>query len=182
MHQRRINVVDTALSGEPAIGQWLWALRDARQRTMEALVNMTAPVCDWVPPDDDSSIGSILYHLAAIEADWLYVEVLEQPFPPDVERLLLLPIRDAAGRLTQVRGINFEEHIRRLDVVRSLLMDVFRVMDLAEFRRVRALPDYDVTPEWVLHHLMQHEAEHRSQIGATRAKAERHLFREGRPG
>jgi uncharacterized damage-inducible protein DinB len=34
-------------------------------------------------------------------------------------------------------------------------------------------PPYDVTPEWVLHHLMQHEAEHRSQIGAPRARAQR---------
>ena len=30
-------------------------------------------------------------------------------------------------------------------------------------------------PEWVLHHLMQHEAEHRSQIGALRARAQRQL-------
>lgn len=45
----------------------------------------------------------------------------------------------------------------------------------AEFRRVRSLPYYDVAPEWVLHHLMQHEAEHRSQIGSLRARAQRQL-------
>jgi putative acetyltransferase len=175
MRQRRINVVDTALSDESAIGQWLWALQDARQRTLEELMSLTDAVCDWMPPDDDSSIGTILYHLAAIEADWLYVEVLEQPFPPDVEGLFPHPVRDAAGRLTQVQGVSPEAHIQRLEIVRGLLLGVFQHMDLSEFRRVRALPDYDVTPEWVLHHLMQHEAEHRSQIGAVRAKAERHL-------
>jgi uncharacterized damage-inducible protein DinB len=46
-------------------------------------------------------------------------------------------------------------------------------MDLTEFRRVRSLEYYDVTPEYVLHHLMQHEAEHRSQIGALMTKASR---------
>jgi len=46
-------------------------------------------------------------------------------------------------------------------------------MNIHDFRRVRRLPDYDVTPEWVLHHLTQHEAEHRSEIGALRASAER---------
>jgi hypothetical protein len=50
------------------------------------------------------------------------------------------------------------------------LLDAYRRMDLAEFRRVRSLEDYDVTPEYVLHHLMQHEAEHHSQIGALRRK------------
>jgi uncharacterized damage-inducible protein DinB len=45
-------------------------------------------------------------------------------------------------------------------------------MALPEFRRVRSLTHYDVTPEYVLHHLMQHEAEHRGQIGTLRARAE----------
>jgi uncharacterized damage-inducible protein DinB len=48
-------------------------------------------------------------------------------------------------------------------------------MHLDEFRRIRSLAEYGVTPEWVLHHLMQHEAEHRSQIGALRIAAERAL-------
>ena len=72
-------------------------------------------------------------------------------------------------------GYSLAQHLQRLAVVRGLLLDVFEVMELAEFRRVRALPYYDVTPEWVLHHLMQHEAEHRSQIGALRARAQRQL-------
>lgn len=173
MRQRRINVVDTALGDEPAIGQWLWALQDARGRTMDELVDLTDAVCDWMAPDEDSSIGTILYHIAAIEADWLYAEVLEQPFSRDVESLFPYPVRDAAGRLTHVRGVSLKAHLQRLATVRGLTMGVFQHMGLTEFRRVRALPDYDVTPEWVLHHLMQHEAEHRSQIGAVRARAER---------
>jgi hypothetical protein len=30
------------------------------------------------------------------------------------------------------------------------------------------MPGYDVTPEWVLHPLLQHEAEHRGQISDMR--------------
>ena len=41
-------------------------------------------------------------------------------------------------------------------------------MTLDEFRRPRSLPQYDVTPEWVLHHLTQHEAEHRGHIQGLR--------------
>jgi uncharacterized damage-inducible protein DinB len=130
---------------------------------------------DWLPPDGESSIGTILYHVADIEADWLYVEVLEQSLPPEVAALFPYPTRDQEGHLTQVQGFSLEEHLRRLETVRALLLDVFQQMDLPEFRRVRSLEYYDVTPEWVLHHLMQHEAEHRSQIGALRARAQRHL-------
>lgn len=175
MDSRRKNVVDVHLSKEPEIGRWLWALQDARQRTMEELAGLTPATVDWIPPGNESSIGTVLYHIADIEADWLYVEVLEQPLPSGLAALFPYATRDGQGHLTQVQGFSLEEHLGRLETVRGLLLDVYQQMDLAEFRRVRSLPNYDVTPEWVLHHLMQHEAEHRGQIGALRAGAERNL-------
>ena len=175
MVSRKKNIVDTNLSKEPAIGQWLWALQDCRHRTMEELEQVSPAILDWLPTDTESSIGTILYHIADIEADWLYAEVLEEPLPATVAALFPYATRDEQGQLTQVRGINLADHLKRLETVRELLLAVFQRMNLSEFRRIHSLPDYDVTPEWVLHHLMQHEAEHRSQIGAVRARAERHL-------
>jgi uncharacterized damage-inducible protein DinB len=172
---KRRNVVDIHLSDEPAVGQWLWALQDTRERTMEELDRVSSAMIDWLPPDDGSSIGTVLYHLALIEADWLYEEVLVQPIPPEVAALFPFGYRDKQGRLAQVQGLSLEQLLSRLEIVRGLLLNVYQQMDLLEFRRIRALPDYDVTPEWVLHHLMQHEAEHRSQLGALRANAQRDL-------
>lgn len=177
-HAKEQKIVDTRLSKEPAIGQWLWALQDARLSTMRELEGLTPAMIDWLPPNDahdESSIGTILYHIADIEADWLYVEVLEQPIPPEVAALFPIETRDKQGRLNQVLGFSLDEHLRRLETVRGLLLAAFQQMDLAEFRRVRSFEHYDVTPEWVLHHLAQHEAEHRSQIGALRARAQHAL-------
>ena len=176
MSTRKNNIVDGApLSNEPEIGQWLWAMQDSRLRTMEELENVVPAMIDWRPPDDESSMGTVLYHIAAIEADWLYEEVLVEPFPPEVMALFPHEIRDEQGQLNQIEGDSLETHLHRLEAVRDLLLDVYQSMDLAEYRRVRALPLYDVTPEWVLHHLMQHEAEHRSQIGSLRDRAARDL-------
>ena len=175
MKSRRNNIVTIQPSKEPEIGRWLWAMQDARERTMEELEAVTPAMIDWLPPNNDTAMGSVLYHIAIIEADWLYFEVLEQPFPPQVETLFPYDIRDKQGHLTQVWGVTLEQHLQRLETVRALLLDIYQSMDLAEFRRVRALEDYDVTPEWVLHHLLQHEAEHRSQIGSLRINAARAL-------
>ena len=175
MNSRRRNIVELHVSKDPAIGQWLWAIQDTRERTLEELETVTPAMIDWLPPDNESSIGTILYHITDIEADWLYVEVLEQPLPTEVAALFTYPTRDEQGQLTQVQGISLAEHRKRLETVRGLLLDVYQPMDIAEFRRVRALPYYDVTPEWVLHHLMQHEAEHRSQLAALRDRAKRLL-------
>jgi uncharacterized damage-inducible protein DinB len=168
-------IVDTRLSREPEIGRWLWALQNTRQRTMREIARLTPAMIDWPPGNDDSSIGTILYHLADIEADWLYVEGLARPIPPEVRALFPHQTRDEQGRLMQVLGDTLEQHLRRLEIVRGLLLAGYGQMTLAEFHQVRSLEAYDVTPEYVLHHLMQHEAEHRSQIGGLRIAAQRAL-------
>jgi uncharacterized damage-inducible protein DinB len=171
--EKRLLIVNDKLSREPEISRWLWALEDGRVETLERLDGMDPAMVDWLPPDDQSSIGSVLYHVALIEADWLYSEVLVQPYPTAVIDLFPIDHRDEQGRLSQVVGESLGEHLARLAKVRQLLLDVFEPMDLADFRRIRSLPAYDVTPEWVLHHLIQHEAEHRSQMHGLRLAAER---------
>jgi uncharacterized damage-inducible protein DinB len=171
--KKEILSVDRQLSKEPEIGRWLWALQDTRRRTMRELGGLSPAIIDWLTRNNESSIGTVLYHIANIEADWLFVEVLEKPFPPEVEALFPYQTRDKRGHLTQVHGFSLDQHLSRLETVRNLLLDAYQQMELSEFRRIRSLEQYDVTPEWVLHHLMQHEAEHRSQIGSLRARAER---------
>jgi len=122
-----------------------------------------------------NSIGTLLYHLAAIEIDWLYADVLQKPWPPELEMQFPFDVRDEQGHLIAVRGLSLDAHLRRLDAVRSILLDAFRGMSLDEFRRAWRTQGYDVTPEWVIHHLMQHEAEHRGQIGEIRIRAEQSL-------
>ena len=162
-----------ALAGyEPEIGRLLWMLEATRERTKEALAGLDAAVLDWRPPYDPNSIGTILYHVATVEMDWLYVEVLERAFPKEVEALLPFDMRDEAGLLTAVAGLSLDDHLLRLDTARAYLLNEFQGMTLDDFRRPRHLEQYDVTPEWVLHHLIQHEAEHRGQIMTLRTQAE----------
>lgn len=71
----------------------------------------------------------------------------KRPFPPEVAALFTHETRDAQGRLTQVQGMSLEQHLNRLDIVRDLLLHAYEQMDLTEFRRVRFLTHYDVTPE-----------------------------------
>ncbi len=41
-----------------------------------------------------------------------------------------------------------------------------------DLRRVRRREAYDVSTAWLLHHLLQHEAEHRAQIAWLRESAD----------
>jgi uncharacterized damage-inducible protein DinB len=171
---RRTLVMELEAGYAPEIAPWLWAIEDARRRTLAALEGIAPQLLDWTPPAGENAIGTLLYHIAAIEADWLYVDVLEQSdFPPEATALFPLDVRGTNGRLIPCPGLTLAEHLTRFEATRALLLATFRVMSPAEFRRARHLRDYNVTPEWVLHHLLQHEAEHRGEIGMIRALAER---------
>jgi uncharacterized damage-inducible protein DinB len=171
---RERKVVEVPPGYAPEIGRWIWALEDGRQLVKEVLAGLDPRAVDWTPSGGGNSIGTLLYHLALIEADWLCVEVLEQEsYPAEVVALLPHAARDKHGRLTEIPGVGLDEHLRRLDAIRDRLLAAFRGMAPEEFRRVRHLTAYDVTPEWVIHHLLQHEAEHRGEIALLRQLAER---------
>ena len=118
-----------------------------------------------------NSVGTILAHVAVIETDWLYVDILEEGYP--TELIALLPeVRDEDGHLLATPGLPLARYMGALSAVRARLVERVGALPPEELYRVRSLPDYDVNPEWVLNHLVQHEAEHRAEISLIRAVIE----------
>ena len=160
MSDRRVLVLDA----EGEIGRWLRAMTDARDRTLELVDGLSDGDLDR---GDPNTISSVLYHLAAIEADWLYDEILGalEEIPED---LFPYDVREEGGVLTRVTGMSLGEHLDRLSTVRSAFVEHVSALDEPAFHRPRSCPNYDVSPAYVLHHLLQHEAEHRSEIARAR--------------
>jgi uncharacterized damage-inducible protein DinB len=166
----------------PEIGRWLWALQDVRQRyTLRLIKDLDERLIDWEGPDgQENAIGSLLYHIADVEMGWLYGEVmgLTEP-PPAVMQLLPLPGREPGGkRLTRVLGVPLAQHVERLDRTREIFLKELAGMSPAEWRKLRPDPqggDYEATPEWVVFHLVEHEAGHAFQISSLKARGTRML-------
>ena len=154
---------------DPEVGRWLSALDEARGRTLHELDGVVDGELGERPGGADNSIETLLYHVALIEADWLYADILGIDDPPSaVRRLLPIDDRDLEGRLSEVGAMPLDDHLDRLASVRRLVHEHLRPMGVEDFHRPRARPDHDVSPAWVLHHLLQHEAEHRAQIAWVR--------------
>ena len=153
----------------PEIAYGLGAFEDTRQRTFGALEGLSEAELDWHPPTESgaNSLATLLYHLAVIEADWVYADIV-QKWPDGLVALLPWDARDAQGRLTAVTALSLDEHKQRLARVRAFTVEAYAQMSAEGYRQPRIGPDYDTTPEWVLHHLMQHEAVHRGEMLVVR--------------
>jgi len=162
---------------EPEMGRCFWALEAVRRRTLTLVEGVDQPTLDWEGPDGrEDSIGSLLYHIASSEMRWLFQDILQQDFPlfanADVR------YRDDHGKLTRVLGVPLADHLACLHRSREFLLETCRTMSLAEWRRSRRPAnrrDYEVTPEWIIFHLVEHEAGHAFQISALKARATRLL-------
>jgi uncharacterized damage-inducible protein DinB len=169
-HESRVIVPLEA--SHPELGRWLWALEDTRARTKATVNGLDQDGLDWTGPGVENSIGSLLYHIALIEFDYLYADILGDDYPEGAtETLLPFSDRDEAGQLSVVSGVSLDDHLGRLDEVRRQLLARVSILTAAQMETARELPEfgYDISPAWTLHHLMQHEAEHRGQIAAIRA-------------
>ncbi len=153
---------------EPELGAALWMLDDTRARTLNAIGGISPSQVDAIPIGGGNTIGALLYHIAAVEMDWLYRDILEQPLPDWTGPLFPQEVREEGGRLTPVRGIPLDEHLDRLAQVRAHLHSDLEGLSSDEFRRARDVEQGGGTPEWILHHLREHEAEHRGQIQEIR--------------
>jgi uncharacterized damage-inducible protein DinB len=165
----RERLVLDPIGPEPEVGRWLAAMEDARRDTLRELEAVTPEMVDWRREAPLNSIGVLLYHIALIEADWLLDDIEGRGEPPRwVADLLPYADRDDGGRLTRIDGQPLATHLDRMARIRAFLIDELRDMTADELHAPRSRARYDVSPAWVLHHLLQHEAEHRSHIAWLR--------------
>jgi hypothetical protein len=172
---RRLQI-DPLPAHDPEIGRWLWALEEVRDRTLRLVAGLDQRMLDWEGPDGrENAIGSLLYHIALTEMEWLFLDVLGQDLPTSLRNDFPYPAEDAQGRHSRVVGMPLGSHLTRMRQSRGILLNECREISPAEWRRPR-LPigeDYEVTPEWVIFHLVEHEAGHAFQISSLKARVSR---------
>lgn len=163
MGKREILSVSSLPGYEAEIGRWIWCLEDVRSQLIAKLSGISQYQLDR-KLEGRQSIGTLLYHIAFVEAGWLFGEVIgTEEWDPEISALF--PVEGwTNGKLTHFEGESIQDHFSRLEKVREVFLSIFKAMTKEDWREARILEDYDVTPEWVVYHLIEHESHHRGQI------------------
>lgn len=164
-------VLDPDAIGDPGLQSSLLlaALQEARQRSLDELDEVTDAHLDVEVPNGPNTIGTLLYHVALIEADWLVADILGPESGVEIPTAWFpLDDRDDRGTLSRLRGETLAQHLARLTAVREMLLQHVGGMTDEELRRPRERDSYEVSAAWALHHLLQHEAEHRAHLAWVR--------------
>jgi len=97
--------------------------------------------------------------------------------PPAIKPDFPFPDREPdRNHLTRVLGVPIAEHVARLNRSREVFLKELEGISSAEWRRLRpSPPQEEVTPEWVVFHLVEHEAGHAFQMRSLKARGTRML-------
>ena len=165
-------IIDPVPVANLAIGRLLAVMQNSRRRTKRVLQGVPQSTLDFQAAGYQNSIGTLLYHIAGVEwayLDWI-IDSSEVPIEAFSGELFddLFPhkFQTDGGRLTPVVGVELSAHFERLDRIRDVFLERIGALTVEELRRPRELIDYPQprSAEWVLHFLIQHEAERRGQI------------------
>ena len=152
----------------PRVGLYFAQLEDVRAETKRYVAGLTPEKLSWTPHSTVESIGTQLLHIAGVERSWIGEDIEGRAMGQ--EWALAFPLR---VKMQQVQGEPLEFFLEKLDSVREETRAALsRLSDSDLHRPIQTLdapPEADrFTVEWILYHLVEHEAHHRGQIALLR--------------
>ena len=176
-----ITTCDPVEGFTPQVGRYVAQLTEVRDDLKHELSGLTIPQLDWHPNDHTESIATLLLHCDAVEWSWLHEDVLGRPsaeYTGDWSEAM--PIRVG---VPQVTGMPVEHYLQKLDATRERTLAILRGFTDADLPRLVGEADPPpgqekrsrlFTIDWVIWHIIEHEATHVGQIELLRRLAPTH--------
>lgn len=165
MGNRQINLAP-AEGFTTGIGRYVTMLEDVRERTKKYVQGFSSDQLSWHPNSRVESVGTLLLHIAACECSYIQEDIVRQPMGE--EWVIAFPIRFDKPQLS---GKNLSFYIDKLDEIRRDSLNVLRDLSDADLKRIVIPLDpgegnesVEYSIEWILYHLVEHEAHHKGQI------------------
>jgi len=167
---RRVTALTPAPGIAPGIGHYIAQLTETREELLRPLDGLGPAALSWHPTDRVESIGTQLLHVAAVEWSWVFEEIFRRSSDDYDGWEEAMPIRAGVAQVADRSLTYFTDRLAqvRTDVVAALAgladADLDRlVADASPPSGVESSSElYSI--DWILFHLVQHEAHHAGQV------------------
>lgn len=162
----------------PQIGRYVAQLTEVRRHLKREVEGLTTEQLDWHPDDATESIGTQMLHLDSVEWSWMHEDIFGAPSDdyPGVWTEAM-PIRCG---VPQVEGRPLQWYLEKLDSTREETLRLLRGFTDEDLSRLVGEAETEpgvekrsrlYTIDWIIWHILQHEAAHVGQIELLRRLA-----------
>ena len=174
----KVTTCDPVEGFTPQIGRYVAQLTEVRDDLKREVAGLSIEQLDWHPDERTESIGTLMLHCDAVEWSWMHEDVLGRGSDEYTGVWSeAMPIRVGAS---QVTGRPVEFYFQKLDATRERTLEILRGFTDADLARLvgEAEPPPGeekrsrlFTIDWVIWHIIEHEATHVGQVELLRRLA-----------
>jgi uncharacterized damage-inducible protein DinB len=140
-------------------------LEKTRERLLKRVQGFSTKDLDYTPDEENiESIGTLLLHIAAIEWSWIFEDMGGQEMNYE-EWKHAFALRE---QIPQIKGKKLKFYLDKLAQVREDVKNHLTTVEDSELDHLVDVGQAAVSIEWILFHIIEHEAMHIGQISVLR--------------
>ena len=147
----------------PKVSYWYSLLDETRGRLLRILKKLTDEELDYSPNEEFfETIGTLLLHIAGVEWSWIFEDIdgKEMDYEEFKYGFALRP----DVNLPQLKGKSKQYYMDKLEKVRKQVLERLKNLSDEELVKQVGSSSEKYSIEWILFHILEHEAMHIGQI------------------
>jgi len=157
----QLNKEDKELA--PRIATFYSFFTEVRGYLLKMIVDIDDEMLDFTPDERTvETIGTLLLHIAGVEWSWIIADIEGKEIPFEKWKHAYALSKDVDIPQLVGKGIQFYKD--KLDNVRKEVFDKLKDFTDDDLERIVEIEGKKFSIEWILYHVLEHEAMHLGQI------------------
>jgi uncharacterized damage-inducible protein DinB len=164
-NEKELISLDKGLNLSSRLALLLTMLEKVREKLLKKIEGLTMEELDYTPDETTvESIGTLLLHIAGVEWGWIFGDIDGQ----EVEYERWKQAFALSLDIPQINRMELNYYMDILKDTRESIMSRLGKMKDSDLDTIISSEDRLVTIEWILFHLIEHEAMHLGQISVLK--------------
>lgn len=147
----------------PRVDLWFSMMEEVRKRLLKKVEGLNDEEIDFTPNEQNiETIGTLLLHIAGVEWGWIFGDIDGKDVEYEKWKHAFAMAPDV--NIPQLRGQRKDFYLNRLSEVREEVYQRLKRFQDEDLDKVVTSEGKKYSIEWILFHLVEHEAMHVGQV------------------